>query len=222
MDDNKTTTTQEIELGGKKYTQDELQGLIGFKTQVDELETKFNTKLDRLMPEFTKKSQRLAEIEPEWQELKKQREAEANKPQPGGLSQEEKEQAKKALTDLLGGEVIRKDEFDNLYAQRRAAEKLVEEVEGILSESKELGKPSTSREELLSYMSENGIRNPEKAYKLMFEDQLDKWKEDQIKKAKPSGMFTQTNSPAGSKQPEPKKVTKDNLASMLSEVVGRE
>jgi hypothetical protein len=221
MDDNKNTNPTEIEIGGKKYTQEELQGIIGFKTQVEELETKFNTKLDRLMPEFTKKTQRLAEIEPEWEQLKKAKDEEANKPRPSTLTPEEKEQAKKALIDILGDDVVKRQDFDAFYAQRRSAEKLVEDIDTLIVKNKEDGKPSTNREDLLKHMSETGIRNPERAYKDMFDEQLDKWKEDQLKKVKPSGMFTQSNSDAGNKQPNPLKVTKDNLASMIAEVVNR-
>ena len=221
MDDNKNTNPTEIEIGGKKYTQEELQGIIGFKTQVEELETKFNTKLDRLMPEFTKKTQRLAEIEPEWEQLKKAKDEEANKPRPSTLTPEEKEQAKKALIDILGDDVVKRQDFDAFYAQRRSAEKLVEDIDTLIVKNKEDGKPFTNREDLLKHMSETGIRNPERAYKDMFDEQLDKWKEDQLKKVKPSGMFTQSNSDAGNKQPNPLKVTKDNLASMIAEVVNR-
>lgn len=222
MQINKIDDKEELELGEKKYSQDELQRLVGLGENYSELETKWNTKIDKLMPEFTKKSQRLAEIEPEWESLKKAKEDAEKTPAQGAPTPEEKEQARKALVDLLGGDVVRKQDFDEFYAQRRAAEKLLEDVDGVINNAKEAGKPSTTKEDLLKHMSETGMRNPEKAYKDMFEDQLDKWKEDQMKKVKPSGMFTQSNSAAGSKQPSPTKLTKDNLASMIAEVVGRE
>ncbi len=221
-DPTESDAPEKIKLGEKEYSQEELQTLVGLGESAKSLETQWNTKIDKLMPEFTKKTQRLAEIEPEWEQFKKAKEEAENKPQPGAPTPEEKEQARKALVDLLGGEVVRKDEFDQIYAQRRAAERLLDDIDVVIGDAKELGKPETSKEALLTHMQETGIRNPEKAYKDLFEEQLEKWKADQLTKAKPSGLFTQTASSAGSKQPEPLKVTKDNLASMLSEVVSRE
>ena len=215
-------TPEKIKLGEKEYSQEELTSLVGLGESARSLETQWNTKIEKLMPEFTKKTQRLAEIEPEWEQFKKAKEEADNKPQPGAPTPEEKEQARKALVDLMGGEVIRKDEFDQFYAQRRAAERLLDDIDVVIGGAKELGKPETNKEDLLKYMSESGVRNPEQAYKLMFEDQLEKWKADQLTKAKPSGMFTQPASAAGSKQPEPVKITKDNLESMLREVTNRE
>ncbi|MEK9207738.1 MAG: hypothetical protein AAB922_04600 [Patescibacteria group bacterium] len=219
---DETAAPEKIKLGEKEYSQEELQKLVGLGEIGASLEAQWNTKIDKLMPEFVKKTQKLAEIEPEWEQFKKAKAEAENKPQPGAPTPEEKEQARKALVEILGGEVVRKDEFDQIYAQRRATEKLLDDVDVVIEGAKELGKPETTKEALLTHMRETGIRNPEKAYKDLFEDQLEKWKADQLTKAKPSGLFTQAASSAGSKQPEPVKITKDNLASMLSEVVSRE
>ena len=46
----------------------------------------------------------------------------------------------------------------------------------------------------------------------MFEPQVDKWKEEQIKKLRPEGFFSQDTGTAGAKEP-PKRepITKDKL-----------
>ena len=214
--------SDKIKLGEKEYSQEELQKLVGLGESAVNLETQWNTKIDKLMPEFVKKTQKLAEIEPEWEQLKKAKDEEENKPKPGAPTPEEKEQARRALVDILGGEVVKKSDFDEIYAQRRAAERLLDDIDVVIGDAKELGKPETNKEDLLKHMQETGIRNPEKAYKDLFEEQLDKWKQDQVTKIKPSGINTEKGSPAGGHQPEPVKVTKDNLESMLREVTSRE
>ena len=213
---------EKIKLGEKEYSQDELQKLVGLGEIGAELESKWKTPISEVYKGFTQKSQKLAEIEPEWQQLKRAKEEAERTPQPGAPTQEEKEMARKALVELLGGEVVRKDEFEQLFSQREAAKGLLEDVKGVISEAKELGKPETSQEALLQYMQETGVRNPAKAYRLMFEEQIDKWNIEQLNKARPSTLFTQTGSSAGSKQPQQTRITKDNLTSMLSEVIGRE
>ena len=44
-------TPEVIKLGEKEYSQEELSKLVGLGEQAVELETKWDTKLDRLMPE---------------------------------------------------------------------------------------------------------------------------------------------------------------------------
>jgi len=78
-------------------------------------------------------------------------------------------------------------------------------------EAKEVGKPKTTREELLGYMDENGIKNPNSAYKLMFEDELKSWEKSQVDSLRKPGLETDGSSVAGSKAPNPVKVTKDNI-----------
>jgi len=213
---------EKIKLGEKEYSQDELQKLVGLGEIGAELESKWKTPISEVYKGFTQKSQKLAEIEPEWQQLKRAKEEAERTPQPGAPTQEEKEMARKALVELLGGEVVRKDEFDQIYSQRRSAEKLLEDVNLVVSDAKEVGKPETTTEALLQHMQETGIRNPQKAYKDMFEEQLDQWKTEQLNKVKPAGLYTQSASSAGSKQPQTVRITKDNLANMLSEAIGRE
>ena len=69
-------------------------------------------------------------------------------------------------------------------------------------------------------MDETGIKSPEKAYKDMFETELDQWKEKQLRKITPNGIRTESSSTAGSKEPEPVVVTTQNLKTLLREHFG--
>lgn len=191
----------------------------------EELESKWNTKLPDLNAAFTKRSQEYSQMKEELESLKEERDRELEAArvasQDPSLTPEKREAAKKAIIDLIGFEPMNKAEFDQYYVQRRSAEMLIDDAQGVLEEAKELGKPSTTKEALIQHMQETGIKNPEKAYKDMFETELDKWKEEQLKKAKPTGFTTQTTSTAGGKQPQQTRPTKQNLDQLLEEALNR-
>lgn len=220
---NNNEVPLKVKVGEKEYDQDSLAKLVGLGETAIELETKWNTPLNRVVPEFTKKSQRLAEIEPEFNKLKQEREQLAAR-QTGSqeVTPEQRDQARKAIIDLLGGDVMMTADFDKQYALRRAGEQLLEKTQDIVETAKKQGKPAVEVNKLLEYMGETGFKDPEKAYKDMFEPELDKWKEEQLKKAKPSGFTSQGFSSAGSKHPEPIKPTRDNLSNLLGQYVNRE
>ncbi len=71
-------------------------------------------------------------------------------------------------------------------------------------------------------MAETGIKNPQKAYKDMFEDELDAIKEKKLAEIKPQGMITTNGSQAGGKQPAPVKITRANLTSLVQQALGGE
>jgi len=210
---NESQSQEKIKLGDREFSQDELDKLVGLGEKAVELESKWNTKIDRLYPEFTKKTQRLAEIE---QELEKVKSNPEPAPQTGDMTPEQEELVRKNLMRILGGKPLTDKEFDTYYLERRNAEKLLEDSNAVVMEAKELGKPQTSVEDLLQHMKETGIKNPAKAYKDMFEGELDQWKEAQLKKVKPQGLTTQSSSSAGSKQPNPIRPNRNNLGELLS------
>lgn len=220
---NNNEVPLKVKVGEKEYDQDSLAKLVGLGEMATELETKWNTPLNRVVPEFTKKSQRLAELEPEYNKLKQEREQLAAKQSSGQeMTPDQRDQAKKAIVDLLGGDVMLTSDFDKQYALRRAGEQLLEKTQNLVETAKKQGKPAVEVNKLLEYMSETGFKDPEKAYKDMFEPELDKWKEEQMKKVKPSGFLSQGISSAGSKNPEPVKPTRNNLGQLLGNYVNRE
>ncbi len=206
-----------IKLGEKEYSQDELSQLVGLGEMAREIETKQNTKIDRVFPEYTKATQRLSESEKRISELEAQLAAPAQPAQSqntGELTQEQRDLAVRQLRDLG---FVTKDEATQFAAAQIQGKELLDDVNYVLSEATESGKPQTTPKELLDYMAEEGIKNPSKAYKLMFEPELDALKEKKLSEIKPAGMVTTTVSTAGAKSPQPVKVTKANLEQLVKE-----
>jgi len=232
--DKKTETPEppsSVKVGEKEYTQDELSQLVGLGESAREYETKWNRKIGEFYPDYTRKSQRLAELEKADEDRSRLEEEEKqkalNEKAKGGtdnLSPEEVRQVALKQARELG--IVTTDVFDTrvkkAIADAFAGSKLIDDVSAVLSGAEEKGQPKSTVEDLLRYMDETGVKNPEKAYKLKFEDELDKWKEDKLKGIKPRGMETQIGSTAGSKAPPPPQlITRDNLAQAIRESLTR-
>lgn len=210
--------TETFKLGDKEYTQEELQSLVGLGEQAREVETKYSTKLDRVFPEYTKASQERAELKKKNEEL----EARLN-PSPAalesntnGLTPQAREEAIKQLKELG---FVSKEEAQQFAFTTLQADKLVNRIDSFISTQQEAGNPVTSRDELLTFMATEGIKNPEAAYKIKFESELDAIKEKKLGTIKPNGMVTTEASTAGSKNPVTVKVTKDNLAQVVASML---
>ena len=234
--DDTQTEPQPIKIGEKEYTQEELSKIVGLGETAQEYETKWNRPIKEFYPDYTQKSQRLAELEKKEvtrqqvaEEMKKKEDEERQKEvderaAKGQLTPEEQKQfALKQARDLG---ILTREEFETELNKRvsdvLAGKELLQDIDAVIDEAGEKGQPKTTAKDLLTYMDENGIKNPNKAYKLMFEEELDKWKEDQIKGIKPAGMTTQTGSTAGAKQPPaPKVISRDDLSSAIRESLTR-
>mgnify|MGYP001616044471 CR=1 FL=1 len=191
-----------VKVGEKEYSQDELSQLVGLGETAQEFETKWNRKIGDFYPDYTQKSQKLAEFEKaeaDRQRAELQAKADANELSPEESRRLVLQQAKEygLLTkDELEGEVNAR------VANAMAAKEIINTTGEVINQAVEKGQPKTSVEDLLKYMDENGIRNPASAYKLKFEAEIDKWKEDKLSGMKPKGLETQEGSTAGAKQPE--------------------
>lgn len=214
------TIPQKIKVGDHEYTQEELNEFVGLGKQTKEYEQKYNTKLDRVWPEYGRSQTRLKELEDQ-----------INKPKENVPldKQQEIETARRAAKELgiltkddlneLG--IVTKADFDNYYRVQRATEKILEEAGDLEKEiNGEDGRPAFRKEEILDYMKDTGILDMKTAYKVKYEPQLDAWKETKLAGAKKSGMSTMSaNTPLGNKAPDVPKITRDNLNSMIDEAL---
>ena len=224
--DDETTNVEEqiqeqpatIKLGEKEYSQDELQKLVGLGQQAVELEEKWDTKIDRLMPEFSKSREEIKSLR-EQVETKAQIKIEEKESKGEGLSPEE--QKKLLKEELKKLDVMTTDDFEEKYWNRRAGEKLYETTESVISRAEKDGLPKTTPEELLSYMGETGIKKPEVAYEVMFKSQLRDIELRKLQSLRPQGLHTTSESTAGAKQPQQVSVTRNNMGSLLDEVLSR-
>jgi len=209
------STTEVIKLGDKEYSPDELDRLVGLGQKAVELEQKWDTKLDRLMPEFSRSREELKALKAQQEEAAKK----AVETQTENVDEKEQERLVRENAKKFG--LMTQEDFDNLYANRRAGEKLLESTESVVTKAVEAGNPKTNVEELLTYMAETGIKNPQTAYEVMFKAQLREIEMKKLNDIRPNGLITNSGSTAGAKTPEPVTVTKDNLSSMLDSVLRR-
>jgi hypothetical protein len=214
---------EKVKLGDKEYTQDELNQLVGLGEQAKELEEKWNTPLESLRKGYTQTTQELANLrkkENEWLQGK----IASNEPKAAPTDDEAQEaEARRLLKEKF--RVVDRDDLPNevqkLYRIERAAEKLNDRLSDLSEkiDGKD-GRPKFNPNEVLAYMQQTNISNPESAYKLMHEPELDDWKTKQIQSVKKPGLTTIDSSTAGGKRPPTVPVTKDNLTSVLMEALG--
>lgn len=211
--------TTKIKLGEKEYDQDELSQLVGLGESAREAEKKYNTKLDKVWPEYGRSQTKVKELEQQLQELETQKQ---QPQQQSDLNPAEIAQAKEAarkiglVTDDQFGERLEK-EFRKYYVQERAAEKLLEQCEKIEGEiDGKDGRPKFDKEDVLQHMAETGIRDPLRAYKDKYESDLDQWKEKKLNSMKKTGFITQEQS-TGNKMPANTKIDDKNLREAIEE-----
>ena len=204
-----TKEPEKVKVGDKEYGQEELSRLVGLGELGMELETKWNTKLEKVYPEFTKATQERDTYR------KKVEEFEASQVKEKAAKGEElspEELKKQALTEAEGLGLVHSGNVNQFIANYLSARDLIDDTEAVIAQAEEDGKPKTTTEDLLAHMETTGIKSPEKAYKDKFETELDELKEKKLSSIKSNGMQTLDGSTAGSKEPEIPKFT--NLDSL--------
>ena len=212
-----------IKIGEKEYKQDELSQLVELGELGREAESKYNTKLDRVWPEYTRAQNKNKELLEELNELRKKGQEPAPQPQPGDLTAEQIQESK-AAAKKLG--IVTNDSFEEqlnknfrkMYLEEREAERLLEKT---ATHEKEIdgtdGRPKFVQSEILKHMQETGIRDDMKAYKDKYEIELDKWKQEQFLSKKAPGLQTIEKSSAGSKVFHQSPTTEENLNERVRE-----
>lgn len=229
-----TTEPETIALGDRQYTQEQLQEAVGIAEQARELEEKWNTKIDRLMPEYTKATQERADYERQVADLNAKLDAQITAKAEAGQEMTEEEQAKFVRDNAKKYGILTEDTFEEKYQARRAEEanqamamSLIDRTSEYLEAQAAEGKPRYEAKDVISFMDERGWeyngKAPiwEDAYQIMARDGIDKWKTDHLSANKPEGFYTQSQSTAGAKVPEEKRVTAENLSGAINDVMGR-
>jgi hypothetical protein len=217
--EEKQPEIEKIKLGDEEFDPEELKEIVGKGRFAKEVEEKYNTKLDKVWPEYTKATQRLKEYE----QKEKQWEEERNKAPEPSVEVDEEELTRQAKSQAKKLGLVTVDDIDSYVSQKltsfQQATEMLDECRGLEKEySGDDGKPKFDTGEVLEHMKETGIKNPLKAYKDLYEEQLDKWKEEQFAKARKSNPYTESGL-SGNHEPSDVKLTKDNLEAVLSEVL---
>lgn len=208
---------EKIKVGEDEYSQEELESLVGLGKIGREAEEKFDTKIDKVWPNLQKTINEKKELEEKLADLEKKAEQKIVEKQEQGQKLSPEEQDKFIREELKKHGAVLKEDFDQYYQQRREGEKILTQTERTIKRAVKDGKPKVDTEDLLGFMKDEGIRNPETAYKIMFETELDQWKADRLAKAKPAGMVTEDTSTAGGKAPKLKTPqTEEELRQALS------
>jgi hypothetical protein len=208
---------EKIKVGDKEYTPEELERRVRLGEIGVEAEEKYDTKLDRVYPEFTRKSQELKELQ---KQIDERQEEEAKKKAEKGEELSPEEQKKLIVEEAKKFGLVTKEDFAELFSNFRAAEKLTEDAQDVVLDAQEKYGIETTVKEILEHMRETGIRSPEKALKDKFEEQIDKWKEEQLGKKKGSTLVTEKTSTAGSKEAKEEPITAENYEKALDEALG--
>ncbi len=234
--DNKEGSEEvsKIKLGDTEYDTNQVQGWVEKAKALEEFETKQGQKWEDVKESWGKRGEvigkfkKLTGVEtPE--ELEERRSAEEKEEKAKleskagsgeDLTPEEQDKlVKEALTKQLKDlGYVSKDEFDQLYQERRSGERLFSQVNKVIKKAESEGKPSISAEDLLLFMADpNNPKDPDIAYKVKFEKELDDWKTNQLSKMNKKGIITEDKTTAGGKDFTPKAPTSENLTEVLKE-----
>lgn len=223
FDDTKQEEKETIKLGDQEFSADELTDLIGAGKKLKELEEKQGQPVEDILTSWGRRGETIGEQKKKLEEAEKELERFKNPPAKEELDREALK--KEVLEEMRGFGFAPKEEllkeFNDLYQTNRSNEKLLAQVKRVSREAKADGKPEVEPVKLLEFMADpNNPRDPEKAYKVMFEKELEEWKENRINLAKKPNMVTISKTTAGGKSFEPKKIgNKDELRSALTSVM---
>src|SRR5205085_2033973 len=169
--------------------------------------------LNKFVSEFGRKNEDIGKYKQEIEQLRAQAE---KKVEFAELTPDQKELAKQQLKSVFGDEIMTKQD----YRIQRQVEKITEECDSYESEiDGSDGRPKFEREKVLEHMKNPDVpKNILKAYKDLYEKELDDWRQKQLTAAKPKGFYTETGLP-GTKEPHDVKVTNDNVDRLFYEAV---
>lgn len=211
---------EKIKVGEEEYTPEELSNYIKLGKIGRDLEEQWNTKIDKVYPEYTKATTKLKEYEEKFarQEAEKNAlppETEMSNAQVRQKAREVGIVTKDDINDFISEAVKQQLEEDKrTQSILRQADKFEREIDG------SDGRPKFETEQVLKYMAETGVVDMKVAYELVNRDSLDSWRLSQLEKNKPRGMMTQPS--GGQKSPEEPKITKDNIDAMVREALNIE
>lgn len=227
-----STAPEQIIINGQAYSPEDATQLVELGNKWKKTESELNTSLDKVYPEYTKASQRAAQLEKELAEARaeaeryKQEQAQKAKAEtPDTIQQARKAAREIGLADedyLKEKGYMTRDEAEQFFADKQSQQ---EQVKTVLNNAATLekeidgsdGRVPFDQRAVLAYAASYGIDDLRQAYDQMNEKGNLKWKEEQIAREEKPGLTTLT--PNGKKEPQRIRVTDDNLGAMLGEML---
>ena len=212
-----TTEPEKIKVGEREFTQEELDRRIGLSDIAIEAEEKYNRPISKFWPEYTKRNQENSKLREENEELKQTRTSSQTTIDPT-----DEEKVAGQVKETLGKYGYAPMADVEKRAREIASEvvsgyRLLEDVNKVTARNTVDGNPQVSSEDLLAFMQEKNINDPEIAYKIKFDKELDSIKEKKLASIKGTPLVTDSVSTAGAKVPNKVKVTRDNFQQVLNE-----
>lgn len=228
------TVPEKVVINGKEFDVTEANELIGLGQKTREYETQWNTKLDKVWPEYGK----LTQEKSEWGKQKADYEAKlqtlATKTEAGTETQADIDKAREAARklgivldeDLQKGEYIKKTELDTYLTERERDKEQLREVNKVADDMvAEIngadGRPKFNKKAVIAFANAYNIQGKDwketlvNAYEAMHSEDLEVWKTNQIKSKQTPGLKTLKGSPT--KEPKPITITDDNFKQSLHE-----
>ena len=235
------TPVENIKVGDKEYSQAELQRLVGLGEIGAEAESKYKTRIDRVWPQFQSLVNEKRALDTKFTETEaaktqletRLRDLETRQQTQQTQNGQQTYQAPQLTAEQIKSEAIKQakelgipmsDDVRRITMEVMQGQQLINDTSSVIDNMVDDGLPNTTVEDILQHMQTTGIRNPEKAYKDMFEkeyvaNQVEKLQ--QIKR-KP-GLDTVSTSTAGSKLPPPntnfRRMKDDDLTRMISDAL---
>lgn len=207
---------EKYKIGEEEITADEYKQMKEAYALKQELEGKWNTSIDKVYPDYTKKTQQLKEAQEELDRIKSQ---------VPPIPQDEEQAIKEAreAAKRLGILTTEDTDYLNKVIEERIAES--QRVQAFADKAMGLekqidgtdGRPRFDAEKVITFMRDSGIADLETAYEVLNKDDLAKWRSEQISRARSTGI--PTSQPSGFKVPEDVRVTRDNLEEMMREAL---
>lgn len=216
--DEKPSGEQKFTIGEKEYTQDQLNDLVTRGEFAKDVETRFNTKLDRVVPDYTRASQEAADLRRELDSIKQQQiDARASQ---GQLSQQELIQ--KAKQEAQGIGLMTDENTPQMVRTEIERYRLEDAVNKEVDDLADMGisaNPTVIKRYMASMDGDSVDLND--AISDLYGNQIKVYQEAQLNAVKPNGMYTESGSNAGGfRLPDNVKVNDDNLMDLFKEAIG--
>ena len=214
-----------LKVGEEEYTPEELSKLVELGKIGRQAEVEFKTDLKSVWPEYSKTKNREKELEDELSRIR----SSVTGQDKDQITPEDRAEALKLARDMG---ILTKDDLKEAgymtTEQFREQYILEKETEALIAKGDKLegeingkdGRPAFKKNEIFQYMVDNGVKSPETAYKLRYENELNAWSQEELKKSKKPGLVTETGD-NGFKAPVEVKPTRGNLHSLISESLGQ-
>lgn len=242
---NNQEEDQKVVINGIEYDPDEALNLIETGKATREAEERYNTKFDKVWPEYGRSQtelqesqKRLKDLETELEELKSKSQvvpsgnSDGNPSNPSyeGLTNEQKKAARSLgvvfQEDLEKNGYLTQDKFQELFQKAQSEySQQQEEIRRVLDEADNLekeingsdGRPKFRKDLVMPYAAAYNLGDLKEAYQRMYKDDLDTWKSQQVASQKKPSLKTLGSS--GAKAPSEPRVTRDNLNDFIKEAL---